>query len=53
MGASGNLTIDKNGNMTRDGKAVALSAKAQQQAVNLQSGIRTDFRGSIRGLSSV
>lgn len=43
VGASGNLTIDKNGNMTRDGKAVALSAKAQQQAVNLQSGIRTDF----------
>lgn len=43
VGASGNLTIDKNGNMTRDGKAVTLSTKAQQQAVNLQSGIRKDF----------
>lgn len=43
VGASGNLVIDKNGDVTRNGQTLSLSDKARSQAVALQKGIRSDF----------
>lgn len=43
VGASGNLQIDKDGNVMRDGKALTLNARAQQQAVDYQAALRKDL----------
>lgn len=43
VGASGNLVINKNGDVTRNGKALVLSDAVRAQAVTLQQGIRGDF----------
>ncbi|GKX52097.1 DUF2884 family protein [Budvicia aquatica] len=40
-GASGELVIAKNGDVTRNGKALTLSAAARQQAVSYQENLRT------------
>lgn len=40
VGASGNLTIGRNGDVTRNGQAVALDADTRRQAVDYQAEIR-------------
>ncbi|WP_413739707.1 DUF2884 domain-containing protein [Sodalis sp. RH14] len=40
VGASGNVTISRNGDVVRNGQQVALDARARQQAVDYQAEIR-------------
>lgn len=43
VGASGELVIAKNGDITRNGQAVTLSDAARKQAVDYQQNLRTDL----------
>lgn len=52
VGASGNLLIAQDGGVTRDGKALTLSAGAQQQAQAYQSALRSDMPWIYQGAQS-
>lgn len=43
VGASGNLSIARNGDIERNGSQLALSARARQQAVDYQAAIRQEL----------
>ncbi|KAB7895329.1 DUF2884 family protein [Rouxiella sp. S1S-2] len=43
VGASGNLLISPNGDLTQNGKAVSLTAKQRQEAIDYQAALRRDL----------
>lgn len=43
VGASGNLLISPNGDLSQNGKSVSLTAKQRQEAVDYQSALRRDL----------
>jgi len=52
VGASGNLLISPNGDVSQNGKAVNLTAKARQQAIDYQAALRRDLPWIDQGASS-